>query len=441
MSLPTSADANVARFIWFRVCFNTRFYYPVLAILFLDYGLTMRQYALLNFAWAATIVALEVPSGALADLVGRKRLVVLASVLMMVEMVILCFAPLGLSGWLFPLFLLNRVLSGAAEAAASGADEALVYDALEAEGRAGEWPRVLERLMRWQSLGFFFAMIAGGLLYDPALVNSALALAGFEIKVTKALTVRIPGALTLLMAAGAWVAAIGFREIRTHETEARTTAAAVREAFAGTWRAARWIGASREALLVILAAICCDHVVRLFLTVGSEYYRLIALPEFTFGFIGAAMAGLGIVVPPLARRMVEHWSMGRNFAALAGLILLGLLGVAFRLRYYGVLFALPLGVAMSLLGFMASHYLNALAPSRMRATILSFRGLATNVAFGVVSLLFAGLLEMLRRDDASAFGEALAWLPGYFALTFLAVLGWGFASRPTVPPGRTGAGA
>ncbi len=425
MSGRTVADGNVARFIWFRVFFNTRFYYPVLAVLFLDYGLTMRQYALLNFAWAATIVALEVPSGALADLVGRKRLVMLAALLMVVEMAILCLAPIGISGWLFPLFLLNRVLSGAAEAAASGADEALVYDALEAEGRAGEWPRVLERLMRWQSAGFFFAMIAGGLLYDPAFVSAALRVCGLEMEVAKAVTIRLPGALTFLMALGACRAALGFQEIRPGQP-AEHTAGAVGAAFAGTWQAARWIGASGTALTVIVATVCCDSVVRLFLTVGSEYYRLIALPEFTFGFIGAAMAGLGIAVPPLARWMVLHWSMPRNFTALAGLILLGLTGLALRLEYYGVLFALPLGVAMSLLGFMASHYLNLLASSKMRATILSFKGLATNVAFGAVSLLFAGLLVLLRKGDASAFGEALAWLPAYFALTFAAVALWGF---------------
>ena len=42
MPTPDSSDAadrNWRRFVLFRVLFNSRFYYPVLAVLFLDLGL------------------------------------------------------------------------------------------------------------------------------------------------------------------------------------------------------------------------------------------------------------------------------------------------------------------------------------------------------------------------------------------------------------------
>ena len=63
MSLP----ANARLFVAFRVFFNARFYYPVLAVFFLDLGLTLEQYALLNTAWALSIVAIDLPLGALGD--------------------------------------------------------------------------------------------------------------------------------------------------------------------------------------------------------------------------------------------------------------------------------------------------------------------------------------------------------------------------------------
>ena len=40
------AIKNVRLFIAFRIFFNARFYYPVFTILFLDFGLTMAQFAL-----------------------------------------------------------------------------------------------------------------------------------------------------------------------------------------------------------------------------------------------------------------------------------------------------------------------------------------------------------------------------------------------------------
>ena len=89
----TVAERNWRRFVMFRVLFNSRFYYPVIAVLFLDLGLTATQYTLLNFAWALAIVVTDVPAGALADRIGRKPLVVGASILMVMEMVLLGLAP------------------------------------------------------------------------------------------------------------------------------------------------------------------------------------------------------------------------------------------------------------------------------------------------------------------------------------------------------------
>ena len=104
---------NIPLFIAFRVFFNARFYYPVLGVLFLDLGLSLEQYAILNVIWAATILLLEIPSGALADVIGRRWMVILAGALMVLEMAVFAFAPVG--EWLFPLLVFNRILSGVAQ--------------------------------------------------------------------------------------------------------------------------------------------------------------------------------------------------------------------------------------------------------------------------------------------------------------------------------------
>jgi MFS family permease len=406
---------NIPLFIAFRVLFNARWYYPVLAVLFLDFGLTIERYALLNVAWAAVIVGLEVPSGALADQIGRKRMVVLAASLMVVEMCVFAFAPRGNPALLFALFLLNRVLSGAAEACASGADEALAYDSLVAEGRGAEWPRVLERLMRWQSAGFFGAMMLGAAVYDARLVQRVVDFLGIAWTATPEVTMRFPIYLTLVNA----VLAL-FVTLRMREPAAPKAAASAASTWRATLDAGRWILATPLALVVILAGLCFDSIVRLFLTIASNYYRLIALPEASFGLIGSGFALLGFFTPLLARRLAERWSLRGNFAVVAGCILAGLIGVSFVWPIYGLLFLLPLGVSMSLTQFFVSHYLNAaVTDSARRATVLSFRGLAYNLAYGGVGLLFAALTRALHSHGPppAVFAEALGWLPWYFAAT------------------------
>jgi MFS family permease len=163
----TIASRNISAFLWFRVLFNSRFYYPIYTILFLDFGLSLEQFAVLNMVWAGSIVLFEVPSGALADKLGRKHLVVFSALLMVAEMLLLCLMPINAGLLTFYLFLLNRVISGLAEACCSGADEALVYDALPPEGRSAAWTRVLASLMRWQSITFMIVALVGAAVYSP----------------------------------------------------------------------------------------------------------------------------------------------------------------------------------------------------------------------------------------------------------------------------------
>jgi len=78
--------------------------------------------------------------------------------------------------------------------------------------------------------------------------------------------------------------------------------------------------------------------IRLFLTLSSSYYRIIELPEASFGLIAAVFGGLGIVTSPIARWMVAKNSLLKNYALIASTVLISLIGVAFRWNYWGVIF-------------------------------------------------------------------------------------------------------
>ena len=419
-SVPSDADKNWRLFLWFRVLFSARFYYPVMAVLFLDLGLTATQYTLLNVAWAAASLLSDVPAGVLADRIGRKPLLVAAGCCMVAEMALLCAAPRNGGALLFLFCLANRILSGLAEGLASGADEAIVYDSLAEQGRTGEWQHVLEQLTRWQSIGFVVAMLAGGAVYAPGFVNGALACLGLHTSLDQATTLRFPIYLTLASAIGVLLLALNFREPSRRlphaiEDPEGHHAASVTGAFAFVLQAGRWLLGSPVALFVVTAGFLFESSVRLFLTFSSSYFRLIDIPEIAFGALGAVMGGLGFFVSPWARRMIVTGSIGRSFRIMGVVIFVGLCGLAWHPRHWGLLFAFPLGAAMTLIGFSVSTYLNTLVDSHHRATVLSFKGLAFNFAYGGVSLLFALALNMVpgktpQDQLASAFGLLPFWL-------------------------------
>ena len=213
------AHSNVKLFVAFHLFFNSRFYYPVFSILFLDFGLSLSQFAVLNSVWAATIVICEVPSGALADTLGRRNLLVFSGTLMVLEMALLAFAPRGDADLLFLFFLANRILSGMAEASASGADEALAYDTLVREGDAGQWGTVLEKQMLVRSIGFIVSMIVGAAVYDPALMQKASDVFGFGMTFDKNATLRLPLYLTLALALCALGSTLLMKEVHPADCE------------------------------------------------------------------------------------------------------------------------------------------------------------------------------------------------------------------------------
>jgi len=426
---------NLPLFIAFRLLFNARFYYPVFAVIQLDYGLTMSQFAILNAVWAASIILLEVPSGALADRIGRKRMVVLASVLMVCEIALIAFVPLGNSMLVFWVWVVNRLLSGAAEAAASGADEALAYDSIPADERKKRWPEVLGRLMFLSSLAFAAAMLIGAAVYDAGLVNRVLAWCGSELELSKQTVIRFPIYLTLLTSLAALAVACAMRE-PPQDTECGGETSI----WGNVLGAGAWILRTPVVMAIILAALVNDTVVRLFLTMNSEYYRLISFPDASFGIIGACFAGIGIFVPKIAMRLVDSQPAPRNYLLVSALTLLGLIGVAFAWPIYGVLVVVLFSFSFGLLNFFTSHYLNAEVDSARRATVLSFKGLALNIGFGTISLLYAGLLRGLReRGDLPAsaasdpaFPASLPWLPVAFVAMFVPLFAYYWLKvRPT----------
>ncbi len=424
-------EGNLRRFVVFRLFYSARFYYPVFTILFLDYGLTLAQFALLNMAWALAIVLAEVPSGALADIVGRRRLVIFAALMMVVEMSLLAFVPMGASSLLFGVFLLNRLISGLSEAAASGADEALAYDSLKALGREDDWSHLLEKTSRVVSIGFFFTMISGAFVYDQALLSRVLALVDPDWQIARETAIRLPIVLTLLSSLVVLVTALGMREIPgAHPPLAASAGSrlgALAEASRQVLRAARWTFAHRFVLFVILAALALDSVARQFVVLASEYYRLIDIPVSWFGFIGAGMSLFGIVTARVSRHLVNARSPAFNFGVLCALLLGSLLGLALAIPFGGLLFAVGAFAVMGMVQFQASFYLNRAVDSSLRATVLSFKGLALNLGLGLASLLYTALVAGLRSTRADVeqetlFLDALAWFPAYLLVLLVIIV-------------------
>lgn len=126
------------------------------------YYLRFTDYAGIGFLEAVMITTStlgEIPTGAIADILGKKKAVSIAFFLGALGNLIMAFAP---NYWVLIASIMTMTIGGAFY---SGSLEALVYDGLKEEGKEKRYERVIGRMTTMQNLGMAFAGIVGGFLY------------------------------------------------------------------------------------------------------------------------------------------------------------------------------------------------------------------------------------------------------------------------------------
>jgi MFS family permease len=148
---------------------------PVLILYYTANGLNSTQIFTIQALFHLAVLLLEVPSGYLADAVGRKRTLVFGAL----------FFPLGLAvyaaGRGFAAFVFAEIVLAVSVSMRSGCDSALIFDSLRQLGREGEYKRFEGRAALVSRAGTAVSSVAGGLLAAiflrlPFLVNIGSAL-------------------------------------------------------------------------------------------------------------------------------------------------------------------------------------------------------------------------------------------------------------------------
>ncbi|WP_067858242.1 MFS transporter [Nocardia shimofusensis] len=133
--------------------------YALYALLFADHGLNTAQISSLLALWSVTSFVLEVPSGAWADTVSRRGLLVLSGGLVAGAFTLWTVTPSYLG------FALGFVLWGVSGALESGTFEALMYDELAARARTGAYARLMGYARAAAETTVMVAILAAAPLY------------------------------------------------------------------------------------------------------------------------------------------------------------------------------------------------------------------------------------------------------------------------------------
>jgi len=150
---------NVGLMRWLETSNSLLFLIPVWVSFELRY-ISLAELALIEGAIALTQLILELPTGALADLIGRKKTIAIGYFLNALGYFSFTLARN------FPGFLLAGAFFGFGEALISGAKEALVFDTLKESKKTHTFPQLMNSLQIRFYWGMAISTLLGGLLFQ-----------------------------------------------------------------------------------------------------------------------------------------------------------------------------------------------------------------------------------------------------------------------------------
>ena len=131
---------------------------PVIVLFYQENGLSMQDVLILKGIYSIAVVILEIPSGYLADVWGRKKTLILGAILGCLGFLVYSVSY-GFTG-----FLLAELILGIGSSFISGSDSALLYDSLLKMKREKEYLKQESRLVSIGNFAEAISAIAGGSL-------------------------------------------------------------------------------------------------------------------------------------------------------------------------------------------------------------------------------------------------------------------------------------
>ena len=153
-----SVQSNILKLYIIKIAKWFMLFMPIVVLFYKDNGLEMRHIFILQAIYSIAIVALEIPSGYLADAMGRKLTLVMGVILGFFGFLTYSFSY-GFIG-----FLIAEIILGLGQSLISGADSAMLYDSLLEIGKKDRYIKFEGRMVSIGNFAEAIAGILGGLL-------------------------------------------------------------------------------------------------------------------------------------------------------------------------------------------------------------------------------------------------------------------------------------
>lgn len=385
--LPHSDVKNVRVFYWLTV-FNNGWFITANWIFLALSMMSRSRLGLIDGLCFIVGTVVDLPSGALADLIGRKRTILIARVIFVLAGCIFIFCR---NQWVFSL---ANMLFFIGSSFYAGADQALLYDSLKRKGREHHYLQVTARINLIAQITTFATALIGAYAFS--------------------LNIRFPFVLMTFFAVLALVTSLFLEEVDTITAHAFTLAGFMKQQYEGI----RTLVGTRLRIffpifLVILGTLVVFQwgILRGFMAI--EYGFTGSEQSVIFGTLAFLTGLLSLYLPHLVSRSSET----RMTVVFSGVFIVGfaIFGLYTGSKVWGIAVLLLIALSGNILNILSQKIVNDQVGSGMRATALSALSILTKIpyiflAYPIGILAEQHLLTQVTRSIALCAAVAVALL-------------------------------
>lgn len=342
---------NISKNYIYTLFFNLNLIRGLWMIYLAGKGFSLLQLGLFEGSYHLASFLFEVPTGAVADLWGRKASRICGRVLFISSLLIMFAAET------FFMQMAGFILCAAGYNLESGAGEALVYDSMLFTGNKGKYKIVAGRQEFLLQSGFIISYLAGGYLAShsyPAVFAISILCASFSLFVAFSFVEPLSGRQN-------FAPLFSMKNLfSSMYSQAHDSVMIIKNR-------------PKIAFLIVFTEVIFTFIVCLFFFL-QNYWKNKGIPESKIGTVFAIAAFFSGMTAFRAHKIEKIIGEKGVLLFTPPMLLLCLWGIA--LTQLKPLFYILTGIIEGILFVAVSDYINRLIPSENRATVLSFQSMA-----------------------------------------------------------------
>jgi MFS family permease len=352
---------------------------PIIVLFYEKQGLGLQDVFILKSVYSIAAVTLEIPSGYLADVWGRRKCLLLGSFLFFFGYLCYSFTDT------FAAFLFAELLLGVGQTLVNGADSALLYDTTAQYKEEHLYLRYEGRITMIGNFAEAFAGIFGGLLavYSlrfPFYGQAAIAFIG------------IP-------------ASIALKEVNRSKQIQNPLTEIIRII---------------KYSLITNKRLCCNIMYSGIIGAATLMMAWFVQPVLMYlktpvSWFGVIWTVLNLVVgfAALYSDRVDRYLGPKKMGSLILLFIVGgYVTLAFNLTYAGLAILFVFYIFRGFATPILKGYINQMTISEMRATVLSIRNFIIRLMFAAISPFLGWLNDMYSLQTALLVSSVIIFIPG-----------------------------